>query len=197
MTRSIFESGHKPVKAVLDANLFFTMWIIDPLLSFAEDAFFQPVWSERIMSEVRTHLNHVWSDVPQTAVDRYLDAINQAFPDSMVRGWERHVDGIHLPDVNDRHVLAAAIESGAIIIVTENLRDFPMAQTRQYGVTPMDSDTFLSECFTADPHGAYAAICRLIDEKHHPPRTMDAEIDTLQQLGLRMFVQRLSGCERS
>ena len=196
MTRFVTKPVHKPVKAVLDANLFFTMWIIDPLLTFAEDAFFQPVWSEQIMSEVRTHLNNVWNDVPQTAVDRYLDAINQAFPDSMVQGWERHVYGIQLPDANDCHVLAAAIESGATIIVTENLRDFPMAQIRRYGVTAMDSDTFLSERFAEDPHDAYAAISRLIGAKQHPPRTMDEEINTLQRLGMHKFAQRLSGYER-
>ena len=37
MTRFVTKPVHKPVKAVLDANLFFTMWIIDPLLTFAED----------------------------------------------------------------------------------------------------------------------------------------------------------------
>ena len=99
------------------------------------------------------------------------------------------------PDVNDRHVLAAAIESGATVIVTENLRDFPMAQMCRYGITAMDSYTFPSECFTDEPHDAYAAICRLIGAKHHPLRTMDEEINTLQQLGMHKFAQQLSGYE--
>lgn len=35
--------------------------------------------------------------------------------------------GLELPDVDDRHVLAAAIEAEADIILTWNLRDFPEA----------------------------------------------------------------------
>ncbi len=46
-------------------------------------------------------------------------------PDCIVDGWEPLVDGLTLPDPNDRHVLAAAIHAGAQVIVTTNLKDFP------------------------------------------------------------------------
>ena len=47
------------MKAVLDANLFFSTWITNPLLTFAEEEFYEPVWSERIMAEVKEHLPQV------------------------------------------------------------------------------------------------------------------------------------------
>ena len=56
------------MKAVLDANLFFSMWITDPLLSFAEADFYEPVWSRRIMAEVEEHLPKVWAGASTNAV---------------------------------------------------------------------------------------------------------------------------------
>ena len=45
--------------------------------------------------------------------------------DALVTGYEPLVKTIHLPDPNDRHVLAAAITGRADVIVTKNLKDFP------------------------------------------------------------------------
>jgi hypothetical protein len=44
-----------------------------------------------------------------------------------VGGYEHRIDDLDLPDENDRHVLAAALECGAHIILTFNLRHFPPA----------------------------------------------------------------------
>lgn len=44
------------MRAVLDSNVFFSMWTLDPLLSFAEADFFDPLWFNLIMDEVSEHL---------------------------------------------------------------------------------------------------------------------------------------------
>jgi len=44
--------------------------------------------------------------------------MRQAVPDCMVFGFEDLIEGIELPDPDDRHVLAAAIRAGAQAIVT-------------------------------------------------------------------------------
>jgi len=49
------------------------------------------------------------------------------FPDAPVTGWERLVPTIELPDLDDRHVVAAAVAGRADVIVTDNLADFPPA----------------------------------------------------------------------
>jgi hypothetical protein len=63
--------------------------------------------------------------VSASAIERTLALMSAIFDYAMVDGWEELVDGLHLPDPDDRHVLAAAIASGTRTIVTANLRHLP------------------------------------------------------------------------
>jgi len=67
-------------------------------------------------------------------LERVAELMNCAVADCLVVGFEPLEAGLtSLPDPNDRHVLAAAIHSGAREIVTFNLRDFPDAVLGPYG----------------------------------------------------------------
>ena len=57
--------------------------------------------------------------------------MDQVNPKSLVTCYERRTADLTMPDENDRHVLAAAIESGAAVIVTFNLRVAHCAYVRQ------------------------------------------------------------------
>ncbi|MBH8616695.1 PIN domain-containing protein [Bifidobacterium bifidum] len=50
-----------------------------------------------------------------------------AFPESLIEPEKS--ESIHplLPDPNDLHVLAAAIQGGADVLVTRNTKDFPLS----------------------------------------------------------------------
>ena len=51
--------------------------------------------------------------------------MNQAVEDCLIEDYEPLIDSLELPDLDDRHVLAAAIRGRADLIVTYNLKDFP------------------------------------------------------------------------
>ena len=181
------------MRAVLDANVFYSTWVTDPLLCLADAELYEPVWSERIMGEVREHLPSVWRRATREGVDRYLRTLSMAFPEAEVEGWEPLEEAVAgLPDPDDRHVVAAAVRSGAGVIVTSNLKDFPDACLGRFGLHAVSPDGFLSMLFDDDPDVASSAMRGLVESKRHPPRTMAEEIGRLRGLGLAGFADRLA-----
>ena len=61
----------------------------------------------------------------------------------MVNDYEKQIPKLYLPDKNDMHVLAAAIEGNASSIVTLNLRDFPNYELKKYGIRGVHPDELL------------------------------------------------------
>ena len=78
--------------------------------------------------------------------------MNEAVPDFLVVGYEALIQGLELPDPDDRHVLAAAIRCGAQIIVTHNLKDFPADVLTEFGIEAMPPDEFLEFQFGLQPN---------------------------------------------
>lgn len=184
------------MRAVLDANVFYSTWVTDPLLCMADAELYEPVWSGRIMDEVREHLPSVWRRATREGVERYLHTLSMAFPEAMVEGWEPLEEMVvGLPDPDDRHVVAAAIRSGSGVVVTYNLKDFPDTCLDRFGLRAVSPDDFLSMLFDDDPDAAAAAIRGLVESKRHPPRTMAEEAGRLRGLGLTRFAERLATME--
>ena len=108
----------------------------------------------------------------------------EAVPDCLVRGYETLIDGLKLPDPNDRHVLAAAIRAGAQVIVTSNLKDFPEADLTAYHVDAQDPDDFVSHLIDLAP----GAVCGVVTEQaaalKNPARTVDEILDRLGAQGM-------------
>jgi hypothetical protein len=99
--------------------------------------------------------------------------LDGAFPEALVRGYEARITSLHLPDVGDLHVLAAAIETGADLIVTFNLRDFPADVLRRHGLLAVDPDTLVSEFLVQNPGRVCDAIAKRRERLTNPPMTAD------------------------
>ena len=67
-----------------------------------------------------------------------------AISEAIVAGYEAHIDGLVLPDADDRHVLAAAIAAKADVIVTFNTRHFPSEALDPHGLEARHPGTFLA-----------------------------------------------------
>ena len=85
-------------------------------------------WTERIHDEwtrnvLRQRPNHKAEDLQRTRA-----LMNQHVRDSLLTGYEHLEASIEPPDPDDRHVAAAAIQGGAHLIVTFNLKDFSAQQ---------------------------------------------------------------------
>lgn len=116
--------------AVLDANVLYPARLGDLLIRLAIGGFYQARWTERILDECFDNLVADRPDVPADRLRRTRQLMAIAVPDAVVSGYDGLIEGLELPDRDDRHVLAAAIAAGATRVVTANLADFPVAPCR-------------------------------------------------------------------
>lgn len=96
----------------------------------------------------------------RTLMDRAIDDV--------IAGYEAHLAQLSLPDPNDRHVLAAAIEAGAALILTFNLRDFPARVLTQYGVLAQHPDEFFCAILSAAPSQVLTVIDAMRTKRKRP-----------------------------
>jgi hypothetical protein len=115
-----------------------------------------------------------------------------AFPSAAVAGYESLIESM-TNDPGDRHVLAAAVRARAEVIVTANLRHFPIDALAPYGIEPKSPDDFLLD-LTSISSSAMAAIVR--EQLHRiqtkdPHATMDRLLQTLTKLRAPNFVETM------
>lgn len=113
-----------PPVAVLDANVLYPQWLRDVMLTLAVEGSFKPVWSRRIIDEMRRNVlrNHPEID-PGNFDDVTVATLRLAFPDAWVEVPHNLIAQMdNSPE--DRHVLALAVHADASVIVTENTADF-------------------------------------------------------------------------
>jgi predicted nucleic acid-binding protein len=137
---------------VLDACVLVPMPLCDTLLWLAEEpAMYRPLWSERILREVGDALE---KKLKRTAFqrERRVLAMRGAFPEAEVGFPDDLAKGVTcIPDLNDRHVVAAAISGAADIIVTLNKKHFPTSCIAQYSLSCQTPDEFLVRQFLLAP----------------------------------------------
>lgn len=102
-------------KAVLDTNVIYPVIIGDLLFWFAHFDLYTPKWSTNIFSEWKEVMMRYGVD--EVEADQRAQKANKAFPDALVGNYEGLIGQLELPDVDDRHVLAAAIKTNANVIV--------------------------------------------------------------------------------
>lgn len=125
-------------------------------------------------------------------LERTRRLMNQVVRGCLVSGYEDRIAALSLPDAGDRHVLAAAIEAKAAVIVTFNLTDFPAAALQMLGVEPLHPDSFLSALFDDDSPLFLRAVQAHRNSLRHPPKTMQQYIQTLRALGLQRLAARIA-----
>lgn len=177
--------------AVLDACILYPPSLRDLLMWLASVRIYAPRLTEEIHAE---WIRNVLADHPEVTpaqLDRTRRLMNQVTPEGVVSGYETHIPTLSLPDRNDRHLLAAAIEAGAAVIVTFNLSDFPEAALEAYGIVPLHPDIFLSALFDDAPEPFLRAVQRHRASLHNPPKDAEAYIQTLRVTGLKELALRI------
>lgn len=125
-------------------------------------------------------------------INRTRRLMNQVVPKCLVFGYESRIPDLSLPDANDRHVLAAAIEAGASLIMTYNLADFPAPTLAAFGVQAIHPDAFLGSLFDAKSALFLSAVRNHRASLHNPPKDAAGYLQTLKANRLTELALRLS-----
>ncbi len=180
-----------PVTAVYDANILYPAPLRDLFIRLAQAGLVRARWTETIHDE---WLRNVLRDHPHLSpqrLERTRALMNEAVRDCLVTGYEELIESLALPDPDDRHVLAAAIRSGAETIVTFNLSDFPAQILARFDIEAQHPDDFLVALLDAAPGVVCAAVKQQRDSLRNPPKTAEELLTTLEGQGLPQAVARL------
>ncbi|GAB3020406.1 hypothetical protein GCM10011376_23500 [Nocardioides flavus (ex Wang et al. 2016)] len=110
--------------------------------------------------------------------------MNKTVRDCLVTGFEPLIDALELPDPDDRHVLAAAIKARAQVIVTNNLKDFPLAALEPWDMEAKSPDDFILDQIDLGRETVYGAVQRIADAMANPPATVADVLAMLERDGL-------------
>ncbi|WLG46577.1 PIN domain-containing protein [Pseudomonas sp. FP1740] len=183
---------HSPFTAVYDACVLYPAPLRDFLMWLALSGRFRARWSLEIHNEWKRNLLKNRPDLTTEQLDRTSDLIDQAIPDACVYGYERLIEGLTLPDVDDRHVLAAAIRCNASVIVTFNQKDFPDETLGAFGIEAQHPDEFVDNLFDPDPAAVVAAAQRQRKQLKTPPMDVTTYLELLLRQGLNRSSKALT-----
>lgn len=169
---------------VYDACLFYPAPLRDLMVRLAQTRRFRAHWTERIHREWTSALLRTRPELDRQRIERTVQLIDRAVPDCLVTGYEHLIDGLVLPDPNDRHVLAAAIRSDAQAIVTLNLKDFPQRALDGFGIAALHPDDFVLDLADFEPGLVIAVAKQQRAALQRPTFAPDEFIDCLRRQGL-------------
>lgn len=177
--------------ATYDACVLHPAGLRDLLIRLAMTGMFRAHWSTGILDEMVHSILRRRPDLTAGQLDRTRELMCKALPDSLTTGYEDLIDGLDLPDPNDRHVLAAAIRSGSQVIVTENVADFPAAVLQTYNIEAQTPDVFVLHLIDLSPATVSGVLEAQATALTNPPMTVDALLNRLAQSGLPRSVAAL------
>lgn len=166
-----------PFIVVLDANVLYPFTLRDTLLRAAAAGLYQLRWTSEILAEMERSLVRT-GRMTDAATARLRSVMEREFSDALVTGHEHLVSAMR-NDPGDRHVAAAAVRSGAQVIVTSNLRHFADLPE---GVEAQSPDEFLCGVFDLDPDAVVTLLREQSADLRAPPVPLDKLLDALARV---------------
>lgn len=179
-----------PFVVVYDANALYPNAQRDLLIRIAQAGLVQAKWTVEIIEEMASARLRRKPDLELARLDRLKDLINHSVPDCLVWGYEPLMGNLKLPDPDDRHVLAAAIKSGAQVIVTSNLKDFPAEDLAEFNIEAKTPDDFVLDQISIDDRVVFACVQDIANCRAQPHTAQDV-LAELENTGLVASVAAL------
>lgn len=176
---------------IYDACVLYPAPLRDFLMHLALTDLYAAKWSEDIHREWMRNVLADREDLTPAQLDRTRALMDRHVRDALVTGYSYLIPSLNLPDPDDRHVLAAAIRSGASLIVTFNLKDFPAQMLAQHDIEAQHPDDFIAGLFDLNPGKVLEAAAQHRASLKNPPKSVADYLDTLLAQGLPETVSLL------
>ena len=183
-------AGSAKYTAILDANVLYPNTLRNLLLSLASDGIYHVKWTTEITQEWSRNLVDDRPDIA-SKIDRLVELVNLSVQDCLVEGYEYIIPTIELPDLNDRHVVAAAVVGHADAIVTFNLKDFPAELIDKFGVDVQHPDDFLMNQLQLRQFDALEVMRKVRGRYRNPQLSAKEFIELVSRNGLPQTAQYL------
>lgn len=170
--------------ALYDANVLHPPGLRDLLIRLGQTGLFRARWTEQILDEMVRSILSRRPDLDEQRLARTRMLMCEAIADCLVTGYEPLVDGLTLPDPDDRHVLAAAIRCSAQVIVTQNLKDFPVDALERFNIEAQGPDQFVLDVINLAPARVAAVVQQQSAALRNPVQTVEDLLDGLSDNGL-------------
>ena len=167
--------------ALYDACVLYPAPLRDMLMHLAMTGLLRARWTNQIHDEWIGSLLKQRPDLKRSQLERTRRLMNAHVLDCLVTGYEYLIEGLTLPDPNDRHVLAAAIHAGADVIVTCNMKHFPKHRLDPLGIEAQPPDLFVTRLLELDAQAVCAAAKRQRQSLKNPPKTVEEFLDVLSR----------------
>jgi hypothetical protein len=177
---------------VYDANVLFPIILCDLLMRLGLAGAVRPHWTKEIHDEWIRNLLISRPDLARAQLERRAKLMDRAIPGAMVDGYSRLIRSLRLPDLDDRHVLAAAIKGGASRIVTQKRRDFPRALLAPFGIRAQRPDSFVADLLDTVPNRVVEAARKQRQTYTNPSLGIEELLDTYARNGLTRTAERLA-----
>lgn len=175
---------HEPPVVVLDACTLYPAALRDVLMRLSLHQLILARWTDAIHEEWIGAVLHNRQDLDRERLQRTRELMDLHAEGSLVTGYEGKMQGLELPDPDDRHVLAAAIETEADIILTWNLRDFPETVLAAYNVRAETPDNLLSRLFETRREELILVLRQARMSLKQPAVSASEYLESLRQQGL-------------
>jgi hypothetical protein len=177
--------------AIYDACVLYPAPLRSLLMYLALTDLFRAKWTDAIHEEWMRAVQRDYPDISREKAEKVRDLMNAHVRDCLVTDYEELIPALTLPDPDDRHVLAAAIQAGTDVIVTINLGDLPAATLKTYGIEAQHPDDFIIHLLDLAPGTVCAAVKRQRESLRNPPKSADELLATFEKQGLAQTVARL------
>jgi hypothetical protein len=175
---------------IYDACVLYPAPLRDLLMQLALTDLFKARWTDQIHEEwIEALLRQNRFD--RKTLERARDLMDNSVRDAKVTGYQKLIPALALPDINDRHVLAAAIKAGADAIITFNLKDFPQSVLAEYGIEALHPDEFVYYQIDLSPAITCSAIKKQRESLKNPPKTKDEFLAILHKQQMPQTVSAL------